>query len=93
MEGKDKRMKDGMTGKRMSMKHCGYCGQSFEQYDDGKGTPQLYCSKVCRNSAHKQRNLESRARELRRWCMKYLPGLMAKVNEQEDVHRNGSNNE
>ena len=51
-----------MTDKRTVMKHCSYCGQSFEQYDDGKGTPQLYCSKVCRNAAHKQRNHESRAR-------------------------------
>ena len=33
--------------------------------------------------------------KLHRWCMTYLPRLMAEVQtieEQRDVHRNGSNN-
>jgi hypothetical protein len=68
MEGKDKRMKDGSTTSKMV--HCQWCGQSFRQFDDGKGTPQLYCSKLCRSATHRQRNLESRAR---RGKMKIAP--------------------
>jgi hypothetical protein len=39
---------------------CKACGLPFVQYDDGKGTPKLYCDKVCRSAAHRTRNLANR---------------------------------
>jgi len=56
MECKDKRMKDGSTTSVMA--RCHWCGQSFERFDDGKGTPQLYCSKVCKGEAKRKRRNE-----------------------------------
>jgi hypothetical protein len=39
---------------------CKSCGIPFVQYDDGKGTPKLYCDTVCRSAAHRKRNLANR---------------------------------
>jgi hypothetical protein len=86
MEGNDKRMKDGSTTSKMA--HCHWCGQSFEQFDDGKGTPQLYCSRVCNGEAKRQR----RAQRLSDKCWAKERAIRNAIEEQRDVQCNGSNN-
>jgi hypothetical protein len=39
---------------------CRFCGKPFYQYNDGKGTPQVYCNRICKGAAKRIRNLANR---------------------------------
>lgn len=42
---------------------CGHCGYPIASYADGKGTPKLYCDRICRNKAKKARRASRPAKE------------------------------